>query len=274
MRSRNRLPAERANNHANRAVRRLPRCNGAVGLGAKRPVDTERSSRAHLRCRHAPGSWDRNRRRGGRGLAHRLPRSLRRAAGHTTRRVRERLRARHGRRRDDAEPADRPSGVVVTHQRCPRRRPPGLRRRGRGERTRTRSSSRPERTTCSDACRPRRRSRSCKAMVAKFSGLVRHDRDAQHERSRRRHQGAFPAGERLDPHVAPGRRLGCVGHQTTTPAGEPVGPLFYDLIHVMPVGKPFLSDVVNNAARRCLNRGWPLGYIDSIDQSDRPARSG
>ncbi len=47
-------------------------------------------------------------------------------------------------------------------------------------------------------------------------------------------------------------------------AGQPVGPLFYDLIHVMPVGEPFLTDVVDNAARRCINRGWPLGYIDSI----------
>jgi hypothetical protein len=47
-------------------------------------------------------------------------------------------------------------------------------------------------------------------------------------------------------------------------AGEPIGPLFYDMIHVMPVGEPFLSDVINNAARRCINRGWPLGYIDNI----------
>jgi hypothetical protein len=47
-------------------------------------------------------------------------------------------------------------------------------------------------------------------------------------------------------------------------AGQPIGPLFYDLIHVMPVGEPFLTDVVDNAARRCLNRGWPLGYLDSV----------
>ena len=47
-------------------------------------------------------------------------------------------------------------------------------------------------------------------------------------------------------------------------AGQPIGPLFYDLIHVMPIGEPFLTDVVNNAARRCINRGWPLGYVDSV----------
>jgi hypothetical protein len=45
--------------------------------------------------------------------------------------------------------------------------------------------------------------------------------------------------------------------------GSPVGPLFYDLIHVMPVGKPYLTNVINGAARRCLNRGWPMGFVDS-----------
>src|SRR3954463_4923263 len=37
IRTRNRAPAERANSHASRAVRRLPRCSVPVGLGAKRP---------------------------------------------------------------------------------------------------------------------------------------------------------------------------------------------------------------------------------------------
>jgi hypothetical protein len=38
-RTRNRAPAERANSHAKRAVRRFPRWSGPVGLGAKRPSE-------------------------------------------------------------------------------------------------------------------------------------------------------------------------------------------------------------------------------------------
>jgi hypothetical protein len=44
--------------------------------------------------------------------------------------------------------------------------------------------------------------------------------------------------------------------------GEPFGPLFYDMIHVTPAGKPHLTNVINSAARRCLNRGWPFGSFD------------
>lgn len=46
-------------------------------------------------------------------------------------------------------------------------------------------------------------------------------------------------------------------------AGQPAGQIFYDLIHVVPAAKGYLTDVVNSAVRRCLNRGWPLGYVDS-----------
>lgn len=46
-------------------------------------------------------------------------------------------------------------------------------------------------------------------------------------------------------------------------AGQPNGQIFYDLIHVVPTAKPYVTDVVNSAARRCMNRGWPIGYIDS-----------
>jgi len=45
--------------------------------------------------------------------------------------------------------------------------------------------------------------------------------------------------------------------------GSPYGPLFYDLIHVTPAGKPHLTHVINTAARRCLFRGWPFGSFDS-----------
>src|SRR3954469_15444856 len=38
IRIRKRPPADRANSHASRAVRRLPRCRSPVGEGAKRPV--------------------------------------------------------------------------------------------------------------------------------------------------------------------------------------------------------------------------------------------
>ncbi len=46
MRTTKREPAERANSHASRAVRRFPRCRSAVGLGAKRPSAIDEHRRA------------------------------------------------------------------------------------------------------------------------------------------------------------------------------------------------------------------------------------
>jgi hypothetical protein len=45
-------------------------------------------------------------------------------------------------------------------------------------------------------------------------------------------------------------------------AGSPYGALTYDLIHVTPAGEPHLTNVITNAARRCLNRGLPFGSVD------------
>jgi hypothetical protein len=45
-------------------------------------------------------------------------------------------------------------------------------------------------------------------------------------------------------------------------SGSPGGNLTYDLIHVTPIGETYLTGVVNESVRRCLNRGLPFGSVD------------
>lgn len=44
--------------------------------------------------------------------------------------------------------------------------------------------------------------------------------------------------------------------------GSPYGNIFYDLIHVTPLGELFLNSVVTEAVRLCRNRGLPFGSLD------------